>query len=110
MGEDGGGEALFIPSTFCSYIVPIASFVALACTMSQRVARPVARYRPGQAPAAAQDVDSSDEETVPSSKPVERVRLPSRVTSAPKVAAAVPVAPTAPRPAAAPVDMDEYGM
>lgn len=78
--------------------------------MSQRVARPVARYRPGQAPAAAQDVDSSDEETVPSSKPVERVRLPSRVTSAPKVAAAVPVAPTAPRPAAAPVDMDEYGM
>lgn len=45
--------------------------------------RPVARYRPGQAPAyAASDSSSSGEEDVELSLQQERVSLPSRVTSA----------------------------
>ena len=54
--------------------------------MSQRVSRPVARYRPGQAPLHAEkdssSSSSSDEEAAP--RVQQRVSLPSRVTSAPK--------------------------
>lgn len=54
--------------------------------MSQRVSRPVARYRPGQAPVHTEkdssSSSSSDEEAAP--RVQQRVSLPSRVTSAPR--------------------------
>ena len=64
--------------------------------------RPVARYRPGQAPAhAASDSSSSGEEDAELTVPQKRVSLPSRVTSAaPQPTAGTLVAPSVP--------LDEY--
>ena len=64
--------------------------------------RPVARYRPGQAPAhAASDSSSSGEEDAELTLPQERVSLPSRVTSAaPQPTAGTLVTPSVP--------LDEY--
>ncbi|WFD17885.1 hypothetical protein MCAP1_000094 [Malassezia caprae] len=81
--------------------------------MSERVPRPVARYRPGQAPAAAASDSSSDEEGAQRRAAQPRPKLPSRVTQAAS-AAGVTIQQGAeavrPPPAAAPspVHLSEY--
>lgn len=85
-------------------------FLSTLRAMSERVSRPVARYRPGQAPARPVS-DSSDDETPAAPAPAPpRERLPSKVTSAARTAGVPIPAAAAPAPApGGPVDLDEYG-
>lgn len=84
--------------------------------------RPVARYRPGQAPAvAASDSSSDDEGAASAPRAVQpRPKLPSRVTQAAASAAGVTIQrgdeaicpqpkAHAPAPRKAEIDLSEYG-